>query len=453
MLDAGVVLSLPTESIAVRFMIASVVAALLARLLLRVGLRVPGVRAATAVVPAAALVIITALFWSSLHVPWLMLPVEAINALPIKLGDTYYHVAPIAAPLIAGLWAAIALGRIGWRYRTVVRTRRRVSSGFDLRTARSSRVTEAVQKVAAEMRLPAPPTALVPHCPGGASVVGIRQPILIVDEQLANRLDDLELQGVLAHELAHIRRRDNLVAFLLGVVRDFAFFVPGGRWALRQLHAERELAADQLAIETTRRPGALASGLLKVLDGASLDAPCSALVPRGTLVGRVEQLIAPPQVTRMRSGAEMVAVGTALAIAVGAAAQIPAAISNDGEHYALAVFVQATGAEAFDTAQAPPAEARAFDVYRSTGRLESPDAASMAPDTGADDDPDEVRRSALYACAEAADCVDSEPSPRLSLKPVPLVRMPGDALVERWRAKPLVAMQEGIGVYWLEELQ
>ena len=451
MFDAGVLLSLPTESIAVRFVIASVVAALLARLMLRVGLRVPGVRAATAVIPAAALVIVTALFWSSLHIPWLMLPVEAIDALPIKLGGSYEYVAPIAAPLILGLWAVVAVGRIAHRWRRLVKIHRHVVAGFELRNTGSKRVQAVVRTLAAQMRLPTPATAVVPDCPGGASVIGIRQPILVLDEQFVASLDDLELQGVVAHELAHIRRRDNLVAFMLGIVADLAFFVPGGRWALRQLHAERELAADQLAVATTQRPGALASGLLKVLDDAAVEVPCSTLVPRGTLVGRVEQLVDPQQVTRLRSGLEMLAVAGALAVAVGMAIQVPAVISNDGEHYALAVYLQGGGSEAVATAEQPRPEPRAFEVYRDTARLETPTPADVAR-RGTDDDPAEVRRSALYACAAGA-CVEREPSPRLAIEPRPQVRLPDNSLVDRWRAKPLVAMDEGIAVFWLEELR
>ena len=452
MLDAGVVLSLPTESIAIRFVIASVVAALLARLMLRVGLRVPGVRAATAVVPAAAIVIVTALFWGSLHVPWVMLPVEAIDALPIKLGDTYQHVAPIAAPLIAGLWLLVASIRVAYRWRTLRRTCRKLAGQFDLRTTRSGRVGDTVRRVAAQMRLPAPATAVVPKCAGGASVIGIRQPILVVDAELAGRLDDQELEGVVAHELAHIRRRDNLVAFVLGIVRDLAFFVPGGAWALRQLHAERELAADELAVATTRRPGALASGLLKVLDSTAADTPCSALVPRGTLVGRVEQLVDPEPITRLRSGLEMASVAVVLAIAVGAAAQVPAAISNDGEHYALAVYLQGMGDEAAGPAVEASSEPRAFDVYRRATKVDTVSSSGLAAETGADDDPDELRRSALYACAEGS-CADDAPSPRLGIEPKPRVLLPGEALVDRWRAKPLVSMDDGIAVYWLEELE
>ena len=100
--------------------------------------------------------------------------------------------------------------------------------------------------------------AVLPTCPGGALVVGTRQPVVLIGQDLLDRLDDAELEGVLAHELAHVRRRDNLVSAALGAARDLTFFVPGGGWAVRQLHRERELAADQVAVAATGRPGALA---------------------------------------------------------------------------------------------------------------------------------------------------------------------------------------------------
>ncbi|MBW3618876.1 MAG: M56 family metallopeptidase [Actinobacteria bacterium] len=445
----GVLLSVPTESITIRVIVASVAAALLGRLLLRVGLRTPGIRAATALVPAAALIAVVGLTWSSLELPFLMLPVDAADALPVPIRDSYLHFAPLAAPIIVSAWTLIAGVRIVLRIGRGRRTRRSlVGPGRGRPTVRVQRIAD---QVARRMRVPTPPVALVVGCPGGASAVGIRRPVIVLDRSLAARMDDEELEGVLAHELAHLRRRDNLVALLLGIVRDVFFFVPGGRWALRQLHTERELAADQCAVRITHRPGALASGLLKVIDASRPDAACAAFVPSGTLVGRVQHLVEErPVVTRTRGGVELIAVATALSVAVGAAMEVPAMIAGAaGDRDAVAVVW--TSVVEPTVAPETEVEHRTFQVYRRS-QLETTPAVRTTPVPVVDDDPAEVSRAALAACATpGAVCPEADTRRSLPIQPRPTIRVDDD-LVGQWSvSSPVVSSAtNGLGVYFMQ---
>ena len=452
-MDAGVLLSIPTESIAVRVVIASLVAVLLGRLLLRAGLRVPRIRAATALIPAGALLVVVAVCWGRLRVPAVMLPVDAVDALPVRVRDTYLHFAPIAVPLFVGVWSAIASLRIGVRLTRMWRLRRKVAAAFTLGTTAPAPVRALTASVASRMRVGAPPVAIVPGCAGGASVVGLRRPVVLLDADLVACMDEEELEGVIAHELAHVRRRDNLVALVLGIVRDLAFFVPGGRWALKELHAERELAADQLAVGTTRRPGALASGLLKVMDTATPGVACAALAPSGTLVGRVKQLVDDPApVGRLRGGVELTLVATAMTAAVAAALQVPPMLAGHaGERDAMAVVWAASGQATAQQAIQDPGEARVFAVYQRTRIGQSP-ATTARPII--DDDPHEVRPSVLRACASpvgAAVCPEPHRHGGLGLTPKPVIRV-DDGLVSQWRANRVVSTNDGIGLYWLERV-
>ncbi len=452
-MDAGVLLSIPTESIAVRVVIASLVAVLLGRLLLRAGLRVPRVRAATALIPAGALLVVVAVCWGRLRLPAVMLPVDAVDALPVRVRDTYLHFAPIALPLFVGVWASIATLRISLRLHRLWRIRRQAAAAFTLGTTAPASVRRLTASVAARMRVAAPPVAIVPGCPGGASVVGLRRTVVLLDQELVDCMDEEELEGVLAHELAHVRRRDNLVAFVLGFVRDLAFFVPGGRWALKELHAERELAADQLAVTTTRRPGALASGLLKVMDTSTPGVACAALAPSGTLVGRVRRLVEDTEpVGRLRGGLELTLVAAALTTAVTAALQVPPMLAGHaGERDAMAVVWAASGQTTAQEQVVDGGESRAFDVYRRT-RITQSHATATKPVI--DDDPHEVRPSVLRACAsDTGGAVCPHPTLRggLGLAPRPVVRV-DDGLVSQWRANRVVSTNDGIGLYWLERV-
>jgi len=97
-----------------------------------------------------------------------------------------------------------------------------------------------------------------------ALTCGLFRPTVLLSRWMVECLDRRELESVLAHELAHVARRDYLVVWLATVLRDAFFYLPT-TWAVyRQLQHEKELACDDLAVGVTNRPLALASALAKV---------------------------------------------------------------------------------------------------------------------------------------------------------------------------------------------
>lgn len=103
-----------------------------------------------------------------------------------------------------------------------------------------------------------------------ALTVGILRPTIYLSTWMTRHLSAMELEGVLAHELAHIARADNLIALVSTVLLGATAFVPTSWSALKALLAERELATDALAVSVTGKPITLARGLLKA---ASPDTP------------------------------------------------------------------------------------------------------------------------------------------------------------------------------------
>ncbi len=97
-----------------------------------------------------------------------------------------------------------------------------------------------------------------------ALTCGLRRPTLLLSTWMLEQLDRGELESVLAHELAHVARRDFLVVWLATMLRDAFFYLPTSRIAYRQLQCEKELACDDLAVGLTHHPLALASALAKV---------------------------------------------------------------------------------------------------------------------------------------------------------------------------------------------
>ncbi len=450
-MDAGLLLSLPLESIAIRAVLATLAAVLLVRCCLRVGLRSGWARVATALAPGAALVVVVVATGSAVQPPVLMLPSEGAGALPIPVRDGFLYFAPLAVPILVGVWALVVAWRLSRRTTGMIRARREALLAVANGRADVS-VTAVARRLADRLGVARPLVALVPTCPGGAFVVGRSRPVIVLGEDLRATLDDEELEGVLAHELAHVRRRDNLVAAALGMVRDTTFFVPGGGWAVRQLHRERELAADQSAAAATGRPAALASGLLKVMETVPEHArACAPFAPTGGLVGRVNVLLddTPPP-GRARRSVEVLAVVVVVAIAAGSALAIPAALAGESrERDQLALVWSATPPVSL-AETATQAEARVFSAYR-RAHLDVATPTLRSAGTFVEDS-QENRRAALHACAaEDRACPVPARTPGLGIRP-PTITV-DESLNRRWDAVPVAggAAGDGFRLYWLAQ--
>jgi beta-lactamase regulating signal transducer with metallopeptidase domain len=437
----GLLLSLPTESVAVRAVVGSVAGLALATLLLRGVLRTPRVRTSAALIPVAAIVGAIAASWGQLQLPVIMTANGAAEGLgPFLVRDTYVRFAPLTWPLLA-IWFVLAGARISRRTLAMRRMRDLASGGAP---PRDMRVHPTVSRLARTLGVPEPRVVVARDCPGGAALVGIRDPVVVVDAAVLARLDDEELEGLLAHELAHVRRRDNLLAAVVGSVRDVCFFVPGGRWVIRRLCAERELAADVMAVEATHRPGALASGLLKVIDERRPVA-CAAFAAPAALVTRVERLVRDePATGPLRTVAESAAVAGAFTVAVAVAVHLPAAVAAQATEEgwardALAVVWTWQGEGAL--AEVP--EATALDVYRRSTPYEPSAVRAIVPTASGGQEFTPAYLRGEGALSGGDDVVHT----RGAVPPWP------DAVVREWRATPVVASPDGMGLYWLHDLE
>ena len=66
-------------------------------------------------------------------------------------------------------------------------------------------------------------------------------------------LSTLELNAILLHELAHLRRRDDWTNLIQKIVGALLFFHPAVWWIEKKLALEREMACDDLVLATRRR--------------------------------------------------------------------------------------------------------------------------------------------------------------------------------------------------------
>jgi beta-lactamase regulating signal transducer with metallopeptidase domain/peptidoglycan/xylan/chitin deacetylase (PgdA/CDA1 family) len=83
------------------------------------------------------------------------------------------------------------------------------------------------------------------------TVIGWLRPVILVPASALTGLSAPQLEALLAHELAHIRRHDYLVNLLQSVVETILFYHPAVWWLSGRVRVEREHACDDLAVRAT----------------------------------------------------------------------------------------------------------------------------------------------------------------------------------------------------------
>jgi bla regulator protein BlaR1 len=92
--------------------------------------------------------------------------------------------------------------------------------------------------------------------------VGWLKPMILLPVGIAFQLTPEQLDGILWHELAHIRRRDYLVNILQGLVETVFFFNPGLLWLSSLIRTEREACCDDMVLSRMNRKANYLEALL-----------------------------------------------------------------------------------------------------------------------------------------------------------------------------------------------
>ena len=109
--------------------------------------------------------------------------------------------------------------------------------------------------------------------------LGILRPIIVFPADLVEKLSADKLSLILMHELAHVRRWDNLTLLLQRLVSAVLFFHPAVWLCGRMLRREAEQACDDLVVCVTGRSEAYARGLAHVAERAAHLNPLMRRIP------------------------------------------------------------------------------------------------------------------------------------------------------------------------------
>jgi bla regulator protein blaR1 len=148
---------------------------------------------------------------------------------------------------LVGVWVCGALGIALMRVRATLRIRAAV------RDSRS-------------LQIPFPVPVRTSSHPMEPGVVGIFRPVLLLPAGILEHLAPRQMELILAHELCHVRRRDNLTAAIHMLVEAVFWFHPLVWWISASLMEERERACDEGVLELGSEPRTYAESILKTCE-------------------------------------------------------------------------------------------------------------------------------------------------------------------------------------------
>lgn len=152
------------------------------------------------------------------------------------------------------------------------------------------------------------------------TVIGWLRPVILLPATSLTGLSTEQMEMIMAHELAHIRRNDFFVNLMQAVVETLLFYHPAVWWISHRIRVEREHCCDDVAVAVSGKPLVYARALTRLEELRVEDAQAFLAVNGGSLIGRIRRLAgtrveSPNAPSRFVAGAALLTVLLALIIA------------------------------------------------------------------------------------------------------------------------------------------
>ena len=280
----------------------------------------------------AAPVVTAAVLWQAARAPEPFGPANRTATRALGSGSTGGHAlvardsmdavhARLAAALpgVVAIWLAgvsLLLVRMGGG---VWRVHRLHEAGL---AAPVSRWQEVAARLASRLGLVDAVRIVESRLVGTPTVVGWMRPIVLLPVAALANLTPAQVEAVLAHELAHIRRHDYLVNLLQSLAETVLFYHPAVWWVSGRIRAEREHCCDDVALVISGDRVGYASALAALEEWRGREAAPALGATDGPLSGRVRRILDRPPRERPRSRGRLVAWAVALVLCAGIGAAV-----------------------------------------------------------------------------------------------------------------------------------
>lgn len=251
----------------------------------------------------------------------------------------------------------------------------------------------------------------------GPAVVGFLRPMILLPTAAITGLWPVQIEAILAHELAHIRRHDYLVNLLQSFVETLLFYHPAVWWVSARIREERENCCDDLAVKACG-DRTFYAGCLADLDDLRPSAMELAMgASGGALLWRIRRILLLPD----RETRTVVPVAAVLAM-----------LMSSGLLFAglarTRTVAQASTAQVFD----PPSE-----PFLNPQKPIAPEEVAVVPD--------DATRNLPVSEPSVAPSVTLAPNIRFPQVSPAVVWTAGQWLQRHWPAPAVVYMPENVG--------
>jgi beta-lactamase regulating signal transducer with metallopeptidase domain len=161
---------------------------------------------------------------------------------------------------------------------------------------------QTVRKLARQLHIRRSIRLLESRAVGVPTVIGWLRPVVLLPVSTLAALSPQQVEAILAHELAHIRRHDYLVNLLQTLVETLLFYHPAVWWLSRRIRIERENCCDDLAVSLCGDPYAYAKALADLEAVRVTSGRLALAATGGSLLQRVRRLVAAPARVGRRPG-------------------------------------------------------------------------------------------------------------------------------------------------------
>ena len=207
-------------------------------------------------------------------------------AVPAAISSSHLELLPIllVSTWLCGLIVVLLIWCLRWR-----RISRIVSDAVLLPEGRE---TQALQRLQNKAGMKPHVSILLSRTSVEPGIFGVFRPVLLWPEGISHLLTDEHLEAILAHELWHVRRRDNLAATIHMLVEALFWFHPLVWWVGARLVEERERACDQEVLALGSQRQIYAESILKTCEFC-VEAPlaCISGVAGADLKKRIVQIM------------------------------------------------------------------------------------------------------------------------------------------------------------------
>ena len=207
---------------------------------------------------------------------------------------------------VLGFAVVVCSWMVNWRrVRGILRSARHTVDGVEF---------AILNRLRERMGVKSPVTLMLSDGSMEPGIVGIVRPTLVWPRGISERLDEGQIEAIIAHELAHVERRDNLTAALAMMGSALFWFHPLVPWLKARMLEARERACDEMVILLGNEPEVYAASILRACE-FSIESPlaCVSGITGSDLKERVRRIMSGNPVRRLSRGAAMVLAGLTVA--------------------------------------------------------------------------------------------------------------------------------------------